>query len=149
MKGQIEVIRQFFDRRKKRGQQHEEGILMLMMHHINERHYAAAGLYSSEKLPQSTVGSRVLTGDALRNVIQALNVVVGQHFVNDRVTKPIIIGEGKLMVHGRKMYNDGSDFIIALTTPENESDSDLEKVFKKIELGVKRISKSSRMTNVN
>ncbi len=150
LKGQIEVIRQFFERRKQRGHQAEEGLLMLMMFHINENHYAAAGLYSADRLPLSTVGSRVLTGDALRNVIQAMNVVIGQHFHDEGVTRPIIIGEGKLIVHGRKIHGGDGDAILAVTAPEEESNDNLDKVFKKVEMGMRRINKNkARIENVN
>ncbi|HNJ72084.1 MAG TPA: hypothetical protein PL129_06260 [bacterium] len=144
LRAQIEVIRSCFDRRKQRSQQNEEGILMLLMYHINENHYAAAGLYDIQKHPIKTVGSRVLSGDSLRNVIQAMNVAVGQGFTDSHMVQPVIIGEAKLMVEAKLIGSAHGDCVLALTVPEDESSEKREKIFKKIETNVRRITASAK-----
>ena len=142
LKGQIEVIRQFFDRRKQRAEQDADGLLMLMMYHINSHNYAAAGIYNADRKPKITVGSRVLDGDSLRNVIQAMNVAVAQNYETDPMIRPIIIGQGRLNVHAKKVVDKDArtePCILALTVPENEETENLEKVIKKIENGILRI----------
>lgn len=142
LKGQIEVIRQFFDRRKQRADQDADGLLMLMMYHINSHNYAAAGIYNVDRKPKITVGSRILDGDSLRNVIQAMNVAVAQNYESDPMCRPIIIGQGRLNVHARKIVDKDAKTepcILALTVPENAEDENLEKVIKKIENGILRI----------
>lgn len=142
LKGQIEVIRQFFDRRKQRADQDADGLLMLMMYHINSHNYAAAGIYTVDRKPKITVGSRVLDGDSLRNVIQAMNVAVAQNYESDPMCRPIIIGQGRLNVYARKIVDKDAKTepcILALTVPENEENENLEKVIKKIENGILRI----------
>jgi hypothetical protein len=142
LKGQIDVIRQLFERRKQRAEHDSDGLLMLMMYHVNDHHYAAGGIYSIDRRPQLTVGSRVLSGDALRNVIQAMNVAVGQSFNESPMCKKIIIGDNKLNVHARtvKKTSESDEVIVALTVPENEPNENLEKVFKRMEAGIRRIS---------
>ncbi len=145
LKGQIEVIRQFFDRRKQRAEQDADGLLMLMMYHINVHNYAAAGIYNVDRKPKITVGSRVLDGDSLRNVIQAMNVAVAQNYETDPMVRPIIIGQGRLNVFAKKVIDKGSNnetCILALTVPETEEHENLQKVIKKIESGILRIGVS-------
>jgi hypothetical protein len=145
LKGQIEVIRQFFDRRKQRAEQDADGLLMLMMYHINTHNYAAAGIYNIDRKPKITVGSRVLDGDSLRNVIQAMNVAVAQNYETDPMVRPIIIGQGRLNVHAKKVLDKSSKneaCILALTVPETEENEDLERVMKKMENGILRIGVS-------
>jgi hypothetical protein len=142
LKGQIEVIRQLFDRRRHRSGQSSDGLMMFLMYHVNGHQYAAGGIYGADRKPQLTVGSRVLSGDSLRNVIQAMNVAVGQNFLEDAMRQTIIIGESKLNVFARKVPGtSGSDqCIVALTVPNDEKEEELEKVFKHVTSGIKRIS---------
>ncbi len=140
--GQIEAIRQLFDRRKQRAEHGSDGLLMLMMYHINDHEYSAGGIYGIDRIPQLTVGARTLSGDALRNVIQAMNVAVGQNFTVSPMCKLIIVGENKLNVHARTVQrkSDSDECILALTIPENETPENIEKVFKRMETGIKRIT---------
>ncbi len=143
LKGQIEVIRQMFDRRKQRAEQTDDALMMLLMYHINDNNYAASGIYHSNRRPKLTVGSRVLDGDTLRNVIQAMNVAIAQTPWSEPFSKSIIVGEGLLKVHARKYVwerTDGQEFYVALTAPDTADLENLEKVFKKLHSGINRIS---------
>lgn len=139
LKGQIEVIRQMFDRRKHRAEQTEDALMMLLMYHINDNNYAASGIYHANRRPQLTVGSRVLDGDTLRNVIQAMNVAIAQTPWSEPFSKSIIVGEGLLKVHARKYHREDGEFYVAITAPDTADLENLEKVFKKLNSGIKRI----------
>jgi hypothetical protein len=100
-------------------------------------------MFNTNRLPRLTVGSRVLDGDTLRNVIQAMNVAVAQTPWSERFAKSIIVGEGLLKVHARRCSNDGGDiedFYVAVTAPENADAENVDKVLKKMTTGIKRIS---------
>ncbi|MCB0832772.1 MAG: hypothetical protein KDC45_04860 [Bacteroidetes bacterium] len=144
LKGQIKVIRQFFDRRKQRAAQNDDGLLMLMMHYVNKKDLAAVGLYDTERKPKLTVGSRLLDGDELRYVIQAMNVAVAQNYTPD-MRRPVIIGSGTMVVRAWNIFGAQKEsFILALTAPQDTPDDDLNQVVKKIESGVGRIQRSDQ-----
>jgi len=134
LKGQIEAIRQFFDRRKRRALETEDAMLMLLMSHVNENNYASGGVYDSMRKPQFTVGSRVLDGDTLKQVIDGMNDAVASAHSDTLETK-ITVGEAVLLVHSQKC----KDGFVAIATSETDNKETLGKVFKKIEAGIERI----------
>lgn len=139
LRGQIEVIRQCFERRKHRSEQRDDALLMLMMYHVNEHQYAAGGIYDEDKKPFITVGSRVLDGVTLANVINGMNWAIGNAPDLDVFESDLIVGEAHLQVHGRRIVFDNKKFYLTLTTPDQEDPEVLNKLFKRIENGVIRI----------
>ena len=134
LKGQIEVIRQFFDRRKRRAMESDDAMLMLLMSHVNENNYAAGGVYDLARQPQFTVGSRVLDGQTLKNVIDGMNRAVATE-ESDAGKSTINIGEASLIVHSQKYQ----ESFVALAASETDSVETIAKVFKKIEAGIERM----------
>lgn len=147
LKGQIEVIRQFFDRRKQRAVHGGDAMLMMMMYHINENNYAAGGLYTFDGRPHFTVGSRVLEGDTLKKIIHGMNAVMIETPLIDRFSKEIHLGDTTLIVHARKHVPEpgGDEAYIAIAVNAQADMDALEKVFKKIEGSIERIDKQAKV----
>lgn len=139
LRGQIEVIRQCFERRKQRSEQREDALLMLMMFHVNEHHFAAGGLYDTERKPVTTVGSRVLDGETLAKVVNGMNWAVSAAPKADSYESELQVGEGKLTVHMRRIAFDGRELYMVLCTSSNEDSETLSKIFKRLENGIIRI----------
>ncbi len=139
LRGQIEVIRQCFERRRQRSEQRDDALLMLLLYHVNDHHYAAGGIYDHTKNPLTTVGSRVLDGETLARVVNGMNWAMNNAPKLDVFESELLVGEAKLIVQSRRIVFDGHEIFITLTTPEHEDAEVLNKVFKRLENGVIRI----------
>lgn len=143
LRGQIDVLRQMFDRRRQRADQENDALTMMLMYYVNENDYAAGGIYKQELQPKLTVGSRVLDGPTLTKVIDAMTQVIheAQHF--EVFTKAIVVGDARLMVHARRCDGDASTAYVAAVTPEGENSDQVDLVMKKIDAAIKRIRTQS------
>jgi hypothetical protein len=139
LRGQVEVIRQCFDRRKQRSEQREDAMLMLVLYHVNDHHYAAGGIYDHNKNSLTTVGSRVLDGETLTKVIGGMDKAMTNAPKLDVFEVDLIVGEARLIVHSRRIVFDGREIFLTMTTPDSEDPETLNKVFKRLETGVVRI----------
>lgn len=139
LRGQIEVIRQCFERRKQRSEQREDALLMLVLYHVNDHHYAAGGIYDHNKNPLTTVGSRVLDGETLAKVVNGMNWAMTNAPKLDVFEGDLLVGDARLIVHSRRVVFDGREIYITLTTPDMEDAEILNKVFKRLEAGTIRI----------
>jgi hypothetical protein len=139
LRGQIEVIRQMFDRRRQRADQEDDALMMTLMYYVNENDYAAAGLYKNDLQPRLTVGSRVLDGPTLHKVIAAMTQVVHEAKNFEVFTKVVVVGDARLMVHARRCDGNANSAYVASVTPEGENSEKVDLVMKKIDAAIKRI----------
>ncbi len=141
LKGQIDVIRQMFDRRRQRALQESDALVMTLMYYVNDNDFAAGGIYSETMQPHLTVGSRVLDGPTLNKVISAMSVVMESRPAD--AVKPFVVGDARLEVHAHRCDCSADLAYLAVVTPEGTGVEPVLAVLKKIEAAVARIHQQS------
>ncbi len=139
LRGQIDIMRQMFDRRRQRADQEGDALTMMLMYYVNESDFAAGGIYDQSLQARLTVGSRVLDGTTLHKVIDAMTSVIHEAEHSEAFTKAIVVGDARLTVHARKCEGDPNSAFVSVVTSEGEKDDKVDAVMKKIDAAIKRI----------